>query len=150
MERETEEWLFQETSQTSVTTQNKTTASTLLLRGMRHSSPAGWRSPSPAVRLRHGVMMAQGTGAQRPSVGSLLPEQPPSSTCMSCVACASSKTIVFAVPELVISERVLASTARSVIRLLAGHWKMDVLFTFMQAVNSAAIWLHEFTSLAAE
>lgn len=91
-----------------------------------------------------------GTGAWGPSVGSLLPRQPPSSAWMSCVTCASAETIVFAVPELVMSERVPASTARIVIRLLAGHRKMDVLFTFVQAVNSTAIWLHEFTSLAAE
>lgn len=83
-------------------------------------------------------------------MGSLLPRQPLSSAQMCCKVCANAETIVFAVPELVMSERVPESTARSVIRLLAGHWKMDVLFAFMQAVNSAAIWLHEFTSLAAE
>lgn len=83
-------------------------------------------------------------------MGSLLSGQPPSSARMSCGALCGTKTIVFAVPELVMSEKVPTSTARSVIRLLARHWKMDVLFTFVQAVNSAAIWLHEFTSLAAE
>lgn len=84
------------------------------------------------------------------SVRSLLPAQPPFSAQMSRVACVSTKTIVFAVPELVMPERLPTSMVSCVIRLLAGHWKMDVLLAFMQAVNSTAIWLHEFTSLAAE
>lgn len=96
------------------------------------------------------MTMAQGSGAQGQSMGRLLPAQPPSSAQMSHVACVSTETTVFPVPELVMSERLPTSTVSSVIRLLAGHWKMDVLFTFMQAVNSTAIWLHEFTSLAAE
>lgn len=61
-----------------------------------------------------------------------------------------AETIASVVPELALSERVPPRGARSVIRLPAGHWKMDVLFIFVQAVNSTAIWLHEFTSLAAE
>lgn len=40
-DRETEARLFQETCQTSSTTPHKTTASALLLRGLRHSSQAG-------------------------------------------------------------------------------------------------------------
>lgn len=68
--------------------------------------------------------MAQGTGAQGLSVGSLLLRQPPSSDQMSGVACESSETIVFVVPELVMSEKVPASTARMSLGcwLGTGRW----------------------------
>lgn len=74
------------------------------------------------------------------SVRSLLPAQPPFSAQMSRVACVSTKTIVFAVPELVMPERLPTSMVSCVIRLLAGHWKMDVLLAFMQAVKTAQLF----------
>lgn len=148
-DRETEAQLFQETRQRSVTAPNETTAAVLLARGIG----AGWLGEGlPCSHCRDPM---HGASSRKPSACLLLgwgwagwaPSLPcprePHDTC-------DAETIVSVVPELALSERVPPRRARSVIRLPAGHWKMDVLFIFVQAVNSTAIWLHEFTSLAAE
>jgi len=90
------------------------------------------------------------TSAWGPSVGSLLPSWLPCSAQTSRTPRVRAETVGFAVAELVLPARVPASTARRLVRLLAGRWKMDVLLALAQAVHSAAICLHESTSLAAE
>lgn len=139
MDRETEAQPFQETHQRSVTAPNETTAGVLLSQGIG----AGWLGEG--VPCSHCRDPMHGASSRKPSawVASL------PCPCEPCSMC-DAETIVSVVPELVTSERVPLHGARSVIRLPAGHWKMDVLFIFVQAVNSTAIWLHEFTSLAAE
>lgn len=138
-DREIEAQLFQETRQRSVTAPNETTAAVLL----SQSIGAGWLGEGlPCSHCRDPM---HGASSKKPSawVGSLPCLREPCGT-------RDAETIASVVPELALSERVPPRRARSVIRLPAGHWKMDVLFIFVQAVNSTAIWLHEFTSLAAE